>query len=261
MIARHRAGPARDHRRLQTAVLARAAGLLGPYVRTIVRPPRAARPPHRATTGTPGTRLEVDEPRPRDRAPRPTAWARSRCRPTATGAPRPQRSLHHFAIGHDRMPRRSIRAFGDPQEGRRGGQPRPRASSPTDKADADRRAPPTRSSTASSTTQFPLCVWQTGSGTQTNMNVNEVIANRAIELAGGELGSQDADPPQRRRQHVAVVERHLPDGDAHRRRRGARAPRWCRRCAALRDALDGEGRRVRATSSRSAGRTSRTRCR
>lgn len=37
---------------------------------------------------------------------------------------------------------------------------------------------------------FPLVIWQTGSGTQTNMNVNEVIANRAIEMAGGELGSK-----------------------------------------------------------------------
>src|SRR5205085_7467473 len=37
---------------------------------------------------------------------------------------------------------------------------------------------------------FPLRVWQTGSGTQTNMNVNEVIANRAIELAGGKMGSK-----------------------------------------------------------------------
>jgi fumarate hydratase, class II len=37
---------------------------------------------------------------------------------------------------------------------------------------------------------FPLHVWQTGSGTQTNMNANEVIANRAIELAGGVLGSK-----------------------------------------------------------------------
>ena len=37
---------------------------------------------------------------------------------------------------------------------------------------------------------FPLVVWQTGSGTQSNMNVNEVIANRAIELAGGEMGSK-----------------------------------------------------------------------
>jgi fumarate hydratase, class II len=38
--------------------------------------------------------------------------------------------------------------------------------------------------------EFPLRIWQTGSGTQTNMNVNEVIANRAIELAGGDKGSK-----------------------------------------------------------------------
>src|SRR3984957_4293727 len=37
---------------------------------------------------------------------------------------------------------------------------------------------------------FPLVVWQTGSGTQTNMNVNEVISNRAIELSGGQMGSK-----------------------------------------------------------------------
>lgn len=37
---------------------------------------------------------------------------------------------------------------------------------------------------------FPLVVWQTGSGTQTNMNVNEVISNRAIEILGGEIGSK-----------------------------------------------------------------------
>jgi fumarate hydratase class II len=37
---------------------------------------------------------------------------------------------------------------------------------------------------------FPLSIWQTGSGTQTNMNTNEVISNRAIELAGGEIGSK-----------------------------------------------------------------------
>ena len=43
--------------------------------------------------------------------------------------------------------------------------------------------------------EFPLRVWQTGSGTQTNMNVNEVIANRAIELAGGVLGSKSPVHP------------------------------------------------------------------
>src|ERR1700743_1378684 len=42
---------------------------------------------------------------------------------------------------------------------------------------------------------FPLVVWQTGSGTQTNMNVNEVIANRANEMLGGELGSKKPIPP------------------------------------------------------------------
>ena len=43
--------------------------------------------------------------------------------------------------------------------------------------------------------QFPLRIWQTGSGTQTNMNVNEVISNRAIEIAGGVLGSKDPVHP------------------------------------------------------------------
>src|ERR1019366_2315774 len=43
--------------------------------------------------------------------------------------------------------------------------------------------------------QFPLRIWQTGSGTQTNMNVNEVISNRAIEIAGGEMGSKEPIHP------------------------------------------------------------------
>lgn len=43
--------------------------------------------------------------------------------------------------------------------------------------------------------QFPLSIWQTGSGTQTNMNVNEVIANRAIEISGGTMGSKDPVHP------------------------------------------------------------------
>ena len=41
---------------------------------------------------------------------------------------------------------------------------------------------------------FPLSIWQTGSGTQTNMNVNEVISNRAIEILGGTLGSKMVNP-------------------------------------------------------------------
>ena len=43
---------------------------------------------------------------------------------------------------------------------------------------------------------FPLKVWQTGSGTQTNMNVNEVISNRAIEMLGGKLGSKKTYTPK-----------------------------------------------------------------
>ena len=43
--------------------------------------------------------------------------------------------------------------------------------------------------------EFPLYVWQTGSGTQSNMNVNEVIANRCIQLVGGTLGSQEPIHP------------------------------------------------------------------
>ena len=51
---------------------------------------------------------------------------------------------------------------------------------------------------------FPLSVWQTGSGTQSNMNANEVIANRAIEILGGEIGSKDPVHP-RPCQYWAVV--------------------------------------------------------
>lgn len=43
--------------------------------------------------------------------------------------------------------------------------------------------------------QFPLSVWQSGSGTQTNMNVNEVIANRAVEMSGHKRGSKDPVHP------------------------------------------------------------------
>ncbi len=72
--------------------------------------------------------------------------------------------------------------------------------------------------------EFPLVVWQTGSGTQTNMNVNEVLANRASELLGGQRGDGAPRPPERRRQPRPVDQRRLPDRDP----RGDR--RW--RCGA-----------------------------
>ena len=97
--------------------------------------------------------------------------------------------------------------------------------------------PPTRWPTGRSDGEFPLRIWQTGSGTQTNMNVNEVISNRAIELAGRRARVEGPGAPQRRRELLAVVERHVPDRDAHRggpraappaRPGGRRAPRRAR---------------------------------
>ena len=88
--------------------------------------------------------------------------------------------------------------------------------------------------------EFPLVVFQTGSGTQTNMNANEVIANRAIQLAGGVVGLEEADPSERRRQPQPVVQRHLPDRDAHRHGRADRSNVLMPAVRALRDTLDGK---------------------
>ena len=60
--------------------------------------------------------------------------------------------------------------------------------------------------------QFPIDVYQTGSGTSTNMNANEVIANRAIEMIGRDRFPRQADPSERSRQHGAIDQRHVPDG-------------------------------------------------
>src|ERR1700723_2840451 len=99
-----------------------------------------------------------------------------------------ERSLLHFAIGHDRMPRSVIRAFGLLKKAC---------------AEVNRDLGKLTADKAKLIVQaadeiiegkldelFPLRIWQTGSGTQTNMNANEVISNRAIQLAGGEMGSK-----------------------------------------------------------------------
>jgi fumarate hydratase class II len=99
-----------------------------------------------------------------------------------------QRSLHHFNIGPDRMARSMIRAFGLLKK----------AAAQVNQdlgklaADKARLIVQAAEEVASGKldAEFPLRVWQTGSGTQTNMNANEVISNRAIELAGGKLGSK-----------------------------------------------------------------------
>jgi fumarate hydratase, class II len=99
-----------------------------------------------------------------------------------------QRSLIHFAIGRDRMPREVIRAMGILKK----------AAAEVNR-DLGRLPPHLARAIIQAADEviagdlddhFPLHVWQTGSGTQTNMNANEVIANRAIELLGGMLGSK-----------------------------------------------------------------------
>jgi fumarate hydratase class II len=99
-----------------------------------------------------------------------------------------ERSRHNFRIGRDRMPMDIIRALGIVKL----------ASAETNRElgllDARRARAIVRAARevieGKFDDHFPLVVWQTGSGTQTNMNLNEVIANRASELLGGELGTK-----------------------------------------------------------------------
>jgi fumarate hydratase class II len=97
-----------------------------------------------------------------------------------------QRSLHHFAIGDDRMPRELIHAFGAVKKAAALAN-RELGLLPEDKARLIVQAAD-EIIAGKLDDHFPLSVWQTGSGTQTNMNVNEVIANRAAELAGAVPG-------------------------------------------------------------------------
>ena len=104
-----------------------------------------------------------------------------------------QRSLQNFRIGHDHFPREMIRALGVVKK----------AAALTNK-DLDNLEAETADAIVTAATEvidgkvddhFPLVVWQTGSGTQSNMNANEVISNRAIEQAGGNMGSKDPVHP------------------------------------------------------------------
>jgi fumarate hydratase class II len=104
-----------------------------------------------------------------------------------------QRSLEHFRIGDDRFPREIVRALGVLKKACALVN-RELGLLTEDKA----RAIVTAADEVIEgrlDAHFPLSVWQTGSGTQTNMNANEVIANRAIELLGGRLGSQQPVHP------------------------------------------------------------------
>ncbi|MCH9627049.1 MAG: Fumarate hydratase class II [Chlamydiales bacterium] len=103
------------------------------------------------------------------------------------------RSLKHFNIGHDKIPIPVIRAYGIIKEAAAvvncdlGLLPKEKAQLIIQGA--------RKIAEGELNAHFPLSIWQTGSGTQTNMNVNEVIANYAIELAGGKLGSKDPIHP------------------------------------------------------------------
>ncbi len=99
-----------------------------------------------------------------------------------------QRSLKYFAIGNDLMPEELIRAFGILKK-----------AAAIVNQDLGKLSPEKANLIIQAADEviagqlmahFPLRVWQTGSGTQTNMNVNEVISNRAIALSGGVLGSK-----------------------------------------------------------------------
>jgi fumarate hydratase class II len=104
-----------------------------------------------------------------------------------------QRSLVHFAIGGDRMPLPLYHAYGFVKKA--AAQVNAELERlPRWKADLIARVAD-EILDGKLDSEFPLFVWQTGSGTQTNMNVNEVIANRAIQLAGGTLGSKQPIHP------------------------------------------------------------------
>src|SRR5882672_671253 len=104
-----------------------------------------------------------------------------------------QRSLLHFNIGNDVMPREMVRAFGILKK-----------AAALVNQDLGKLPPEKAKLIAQACDEviegkldehFPLRVWQTGSGTQTNVNANEVISNRAIEIAGGVVGSKQPIHP------------------------------------------------------------------
>ena len=99
-----------------------------------------------------------------------------------------QRSLQNFKVGEDRMPRPIIRALGILKKGAA------LANKDLGKLDAEKCDAICKAADevieGKWDAHFPLVIWQTGSGTQSNMNSNEVISNRAIQMLGGEVGSK-----------------------------------------------------------------------
>ena len=103
------------------------------------------------------------------------------------------RSLLNFDIGNDKMPRPLIRGFGILKQS--AAEVNNKLGELEDETSNLIQAAAQEVIDGSLDDHFPLRIWQTGSGTQTNMNANEVIANRAIEMAGGVLGSKSPVHP------------------------------------------------------------------
>ena len=153
----------------------------------------------------------------------------SRLTPAAIGARRPSARLGNFKIGWEKQPLPIVRALGIVK----------RAAAETNMAlgDLDKKIGETIVAAAQEVIDgklddhFPLVVWQTGSGTQSNMNANEVISNRAIEMLGGVMGSKKPVHPN---DHVNMSQSsndtyptamHIACGG------GDRAAGCCRRCS------------------------------
>ena len=124
-----------------------------------------------------------------------------------------ERSLHNFRIGSERMPIEIVRALGLIK--------RAAAEVNRDLGSLDHRRAKAIVAVAQDIADgkldehFPLLVWQTGSGTQTNMNVNEVIANAANRRARRRTRREKAGASERSRQYEPVVQRLDPDRHAH----------------------------------------------
>jgi fumarate hydratase class II len=132
-------------------------------------------------TGATGTRVEVDSLGAVE-VPAEHYW----------GA-QTQRALAHFAVGEDRMPVAVHRAYGHVKKAAA------LVNARAGRLDADLAAAIVAAADevidGRLDAEFPLGLWQSGSGTQTNMNVNEVVANRAAQLLGGAIGSRDLVHP------------------------------------------------------------------
>ncbi len=152
-----------------------------------------------------------------------------------------QRSLIHFSIGDDRMPKAVYHAYGYVKKAAAIVNGRAGRLAAWKAALIERVADEVIAGQLDE--HFPLYVWQTGSGTQSNMNVNEVISNRAIQLAGGALGSktpvhpnddvnmgQSSNDTFPTAMHIAAVqaihERLLPSVQALQRAIDAKAHQW-----------------------------------